>query len=133
MTVVKLKNSYSQRSDKMTTHMIGKLLEVKPVEYTNKKTEKVTYSTDLTVMFDGIDEEGYRKVSVETVNVDEEYYDDLKDSLDKYIALAYHSSIDQWGQKFYADRTMPVLLLEKNPLDYSKFKRTKKSAETSKS
>jgi len=109
----------------MTTHMIGQLLEVKPVEYTNKKTEKVTYSTDLTVMFDGIDEEGFRKVSVETVNVDEEYYNDLKESIGSYIDLAYHSSIDQWGQKFYADRSMPVLTLDKNPLDYTKFKRAK--------
>lgn len=110
----------------MNTHLIGQLLEVKPVEYTNKKTEKVTYSTDLTIMFDGVDEEGFRKVSVETVNTDEEYYDELKDNIGKYVAIAYHSSIDQWGQKFYADRSMPVLLLDKNPLDYSKFKREKK-------
>jgi len=112
----------------MTTHMIGQLLEVKPVEYTNKKTEKVTYSTDLTVMFDGIDEEGFRKVSVETVNVDEEYYDDLKESISSYIALPYYYTIDQWGPKFYPDRSMPVLTLDKNPLDYSKFKRTKSTA-----
>ncbi|WP_324170983.1 hypothetical protein [Sulfurimonas sp.] len=109
----------------MTTHLIGQLLEVKPSEYTNKKTDKVSYSTDLTVMFDGIDEEGFRKVSVETVNTDEEYYEELKGSIGKFIALAYHSSIDQWGQKFYADRSMAVLTLDKNPLDYSKFKRTK--------
>ena len=116
----------------MTTHLIGQLLEVKPSEYTNKKTEKVTYSTDLTVMFDGIDEEGFRKVSVETVNVDEEYYDELKDNKGKYIALAYHSSIDQWGQKFYADRSMAVLTLDKNPLDYSEFKRTPSTDKTEK-
>lgn len=109
----------------MTTHLIGQLLEVKPVEYTNKKTEKVAYSTDLTVMFDGIDEEGFRKVSVETVNVDEEYYDELKDNRGKYIALAYHSSIDQWGQKFYPDKSMAVLVLDANPLDYSKYDKSK--------
>ena len=111
----------------MTTHLIGQLLEVKPAEYTNKKTEKVQYSTDITIMFDGIDEEGYRKVSVETVNVDQEYYDILKNDKGKYIALAYHSSIDQWGQKFYPDKTMSVLLLDKNPLDYSKDKRLPKT------
>ena len=65
----------------MTTHMIGKLLEVKPIEITDRKTEKVKYSTDLTIMFDGIDEEGFRKVSVETVNTDEEYYDDLHNKI----------------------------------------------------
>ena len=110
----------------MTTHMIGQLLEVKPIEMTDRKTEKVKYSTDLTVMFDGIDEEGFRKVSVETINVDEEYYDELKDKIGKTIAIAYLSKTDQWGTKFYADRSMPVLELEKNPLDYSKFKRTEK-------
>ena len=116
----------------MTTHLIGRLLEVKPIEMTDKKTEKVKYSTDLTIMFDGIDEEGYRKVSVETVNTDEEYYDELKDSIGKIVALAYLSKVDQWGTKFYADRTMPVLLLGNNPLDYSKFKRDAKGTKTSK-
>jgi len=109
----------------MTTHLIGQLLEVKPIETVDRKTEKVKYSTDLTVMFDGIDEEGFRKVSVETINTDEEYYDELKDKIGSVIALAYASKVDQWGIKFYPDRTMPVLVLDKNPLDYSKFKRTK--------
>ncbi|MEN4046989.1 hypothetical protein [Sulfurimonas sp. NWX367] len=111
----------------MTTHMIGQLLEVKPIEMVDRKTEKVKYSTDLTVMFDGIDEEGFRKVSVETVNVDEEYYDELKEKIGKTIAIAYTAKVDQWGVKFYADRSMPVLELEKNPLDYSKFKRKEQS------
>ena len=109
----------------MTTHLIGQLLEVKPIEITDRKTEKVKYSTDLTIMFDGIDEDGFRKVSVETVNTDEEYYDDLKDKIGSVIALAYASKIDQWGTKFYPDRSMPVMVLEKNPLDYTKFKRVK--------
>ena len=110
----------------MTTHFIGQLLEIKPIETTDRKTDKTKYSTDLTVMFDGIDEEGYRKVSVETINVDEEYYDELKDKIGKVIALAYTSKVSQYGVSFYPDRTMPVLVLEKNPLDYTKFKRTDK-------
>ena len=36
------------------------------------------------------------------------------------------SKTDQWGTKFYADRSMPVLTLDKNPLDYSNFKKSKK-------
>jgi hypothetical protein len=111
----------------MTTHLIGQLLEVKPIEMEDRKTGKIKYSTDLTIMFDGIDEEGYRKVSVETVNVDEEYYDDLKDKIGKTVAIAYTAKVDQWGVKFYADRSMPVLELDKNPLDYSKYKRTESS------
>ena len=108
----------------MTTHLIGQLLEVKPIEIEDRKTGKIKYSTDITIMFDGVDEEGFRKVSVETVNVDEDYYDDLKDKISKYVAIAYTAKTDQWGTKFYPDRTMPVLELDKNPLDYSKFKRT---------
>jgi len=34
----------------MTTHLIGQLMEVKPTEYTDKKTDKVSYNTELTVM-----------------------------------------------------------------------------------
>ncbi len=116
----------------MTTHLIGQLLEVKPIEMTDRKTEKVKYSTDLTIMFDGIDEEGFRKVSVETVNTDEEYYDELKDNIGKVVALAYTAKVDQWGTKFYADRSMPVLLLDANPLDYSKFKRDKNAPKDTK-
>jgi len=112
----------------MTTHMIGQLLEVKPIEMTDRKTEKVKYSTDLTVMFDGIDEEGFRKVSVETINVDEEYYDELKDLQNKTVAIAYVSKTSQYGTTFYPDRSMPVMVLDKNPLDYTKFKREKKSS-----
>jgi len=108
----------------MTTHLIGQLLEVKPIEMEDRKTGKMKYSTDLTIMFDGLDEEGYRKVSVETVNVDEEYYDKLKDKIGKTVAIAYTAKTDQWGTKFYADKSMPVLELDKNPFDYSQFKRT---------
>jgi len=110
----------------MTTHLIGQLLEVKPKEYEDKKSGKINYSTDLTVMFDGVDEEGYRKVSVETVTVDEEYYNELKNKIGSIIALAYFSESNQYGVRFYPDRTMPVLVLDKNPLDYSKFKKIDK-------
>ena len=109
----------------MTTHFIGQLLEIKPIEHTDRQTQKVKYSTDITVMFDGIDEDGFRKVSVETINVDEEYYEELKDKIGKVIALAYTSKVSQYGVSFYPDRTMPVLVLDKNPLDYSRFKREK--------
>lgn len=107
----------------MTTHMIGQLLEVKPKEYLDKKTNKIDYSTDITVMFDGVDEEGYRKVSVETINVEEEYQEELTPLIGKTVAIAYFSTTDQWGTKFYPDRSMPVMVLDKNPFDYSKFKR----------
>jgi len=112
----------------MTTHFIGQLLEVKPIETTDRKTDKIKYSTDITVLFEGIDEEGYKKISAETINVDEEYYDDLKDKIGKVIALAYTSKVSQYGVSFYPDRSMPVLVLEKNPLDYSKYKRDAKGA-----
>ena len=110
----------------MTTHFIGQLLEVKPIETTDRKTDKTKYSTDITVLFEGIDEEGYRNVSAEKINVDEEYYDELKDKIGKIIAIAYTSKVSQYGVSFYPDRSMPVLVLEKNPLDYSKYKRADK-------
>lgn len=115
-----------------TTHMIGALMEVKPTEYTDKKTDKTIYGTELTVMFQGLDEEGYKKISVETIGTDEEYYDILKDKIGTYVALPYLIKIDQYGLKAYPDRSMPVLTLEKNPLDYSKYERNKQVKEVKK-
>ena len=107
----------------MTTHLIGQLVEVKPIEKEDYKTNKVKYSTDLTIMFDGLDEDGYRKVSVETINVDADYREQLEDKIGKTIALAYNTMIAKSGTYTYPDSTMPVLVLDKNPLDYSKFKK----------
>ncbi|QFR43616.1 hypothetical protein [Sulfurimonas xiamenensis] len=110
-----------------TLHMIGTLMEVKPTEYEDKKTGKMNYNTELTVMFNGVDEEGYKKISVETISTDEEYYDDLKEKIGFTVSLPYVMKIDQYGVKVYPDRSMPVLVLEKNPLDYSKFERKSKT------
>lgn len=113
-----------------TLHMIGTLMEVKPTEYEDKKTGKMNYNTELTVMFNGVDEEGYKKISVETISTDEEYYDDLKEKIGSTVSLPYVMKIDQYGVKVYPDRTMPVLVLDKNPLDYSKFEKTRPSKKT---
>jgi hypothetical protein len=108
-----------------TLHMIGTLMEVKPTEYEDKKSGKMNYSTELTVMFNGVDEDGYKKISVETISTDQEYYDDLKEKIGSTVSLPYVMKNDQYGVKVYPDRSMPVLVLEKNPLDYSKFERNK--------
>lgn len=108
-----------------TLHLIGTLMEVKPTEYEDKKTGKINYNTELTVMFNGIDEEGYKKISVETITTDEEYYDLLKDKIGSTVSLPYVVKNDQYGVKAYPDRSMPVLTLEKNPLDYSKYEKAK--------
>ncbi|MCK9546823.1 MAG: hypothetical protein M0Q25_08990 [Sulfurospirillaceae bacterium] len=113
-----------------TLHMIGTLMEVKPTEYEDKKTGKMNYNTELTVMFNGVDEEGYKKISVETISTDEEYYDDLKEKIGSTVSLPYVMKIDQYGVKVYPDRTMPVLVLDKNPLDYSKFEKIRPSKKT---
>jgi hypothetical protein len=116
----------------MTLHMIGTLMEVKPTEYTDKKTDKTTYGTELTVMFNGLDEEGYKKISVESIICDEEYYDMLKEKISSSVALPYTVKNDQYGVKVYPDRSMPVLTLEKNPLDYSKYEKNRQVKEVKK-
>ena len=107
----------------MNLFLIGQLLEVKPIEQTDKKTDRVKYSTDLTVLFQGFDEEGYKKISAETINVDEEYYKELKPHIGKYVAIAYHSETNQWGTRTYPDRSMPVMTMDKSPFDFSEFER----------
>lgn len=112
----------------MTTHMIGRLEEVKPTEYEDKKTGKMSYGTELTVMFNGIDEQGYKKISVETVSVDEDYYSELNEKIGQIVALPYVIKVDQYGVKAYPDKSMPVLTLATNPLDYSKYERVRKAS-----
>jgi len=107
----------------MTTHLIGTLMEVKPTEYEDKKTSKITYNTELTVMFNGLDEEGYKKITVETVSMDEEYYNQLSEKVGSTVAIPYLIKVSQYGVSAYADKSMPVLELEKNPLDYTKYER----------
>lgn len=107
----------------MTLQLIGQLLEVKPTEQINKLNQKVTYGTDITIMFDGLDEEGFRKVTVETINVDEEYYEKLHDKKSSTILVSYTILHGAKGTYVFPDKSMPVLVLDKNPLDYSSFKR----------
>jgi len=108
----------------MTTYLLGQLLEVKPIEMQDKKTQKTIYSTDITVLFEGIDEEGYKKVSAETINVDETMYDSLKEFIGKYVAIAYRTINAKSGTYTFPDNTMPVMTMEKSPLDFTPFKRT---------
>jgi len=110
----------------MILHLIGQLIEVKPTEYEDKKTGKVNYGTEITVLFEGVDEEGYKKVTAEAINVDEEDYDRLVDKKGKTVAIAYTVMTGKNGTYFYPDRSMPVLVLEKNPLDYSAYIRSQK-------
>jgi len=109
----------------MTTHFIGRLLEVRPSEIKDSKTDKIKYSTELTVMFEGITEDGYLKPSVESIYAEEEDYDIFKDKKGSYVAIPYNLSVNQWGMKWNYDKSMPVLELASNPLNYSKFDRTK--------
>ncbi len=110
----------------MITHLIGQLMEVKPTEVEDKKTGRVKHGTEITVLFEGVDEEGYKKFTAEAINLDEEDFDRLKDKIGKTVAIAYQSRTSQYGTYIYPDRTMPVLVLEKNPLDYSSYIRDQK-------
>lgn len=112
----------------MTTHFIGQLLEVRPVETIDKKTDKVKYSTELTVMFEGITEDGYLKPSIDSIYADEEDYDIFKDKKGQMVAIPYACTVSQYGQRYYFDKSMPVLSLKENPLDYSQYQRSKRSS-----
>jgi len=114
----------------MTLQLIGQLMEVKPTEQTNKSTGKVSYNTEIQVMFDGIDEEGYKKLTVEAIQLDEEYTDTLQDKIGSYIAVSYNIMQTPKGTYVFPDKSMPVLELDKNPLDYSKYARKHQSVKS---
>lgn len=112
----------------ITTHFIGQLLEVRPVETEDKKTGKFNHSTELTVMYEGITEDGYLKPSIDTIRVDEEDFETFRDKIGKVVAIPYVNDTNQYGQRYYFDKAMPVLILDKTPLDYTQYKKTKAAA-----
>ena len=108
-------------------HMIGQLMEVRPNEYKNKEGKTIE-QTEITVLFTGLSEDGYRKVSADTVLTDgHEDVDILRPLIGKYVCIPYVYSLTEFGGKAQVsckvDRSMPVLTFEKNPLDYSKYER----------
>ena len=107
----------------MTTHFIGQILEVKPYTRTDKKTKKEEEQTQVTVMFDGYDEGGYRVPSIETITVAEHWFDDLRINKGKFVAIAYRTINTQNGTYTFPDQDIAPLFLEKNPLNYDEYKR----------
>jgi hypothetical protein len=116
----------------MTLQLIGQLMEVKPTEREDKFTKKVTYATEIQVMFNGIDEEGYKKMTLETISLDEDYADKLGDKIGSTIAVSYNVMHTAKGTYVFPDTSMPVLELEKNPLDYSAYARKVQSPKSAK-
>jgi hypothetical protein len=108
-------------------HMFGKLDEVKPVEHKNKNTGKIEYSTQLTVEFIAYDEKGYKVKSVENIQVDEDEFDRFDAHIDKYIMVTHKIINAKSGTFIFPDVDMPILTFDKNPLDYSAFKRPARS------
>jgi len=103
--------------------MIGQLMEVRPNEYKNKDGKTVE-QTELTVLFSGMSEDGYKKISADVVLIEgHEDVDILRPHIGKFVAIPYIYSIDAFGVKCQFDRKMPVLTFDKNPLDYTKYER----------
>ena len=104
-----------------TLLLIGQIYEVDATEYEDKKTGKVKYGTEVQIEFEGLTDEGKRRKTVESISLDEEYFDVLHNKIGKYAAIHYISKNDQYGLKLYPDKKMPVLTFDTNPLDYSPF------------
>lgn len=107
--------------------MIGKLDEVKPTEHKNKNTGKIEYSTQLTIEFVGIDLKGYKAKTVESIQVDEDEFDRFNDLIDKYVLVTFKIIKAKTDTYIFPDSEMPILTFDKNPLDYSSFKRPARS------
>ena len=107
----------------VSLHMIGQLMEVRPNEYKNKEGKTVE-QTEITVLFTGLSEDGYKKISADTVLLEgQEDVDILSPLIGKFVAIPYSLEVSEYGSKCRVDRTMPVLTFDKNPLDYSKYER----------
>lgn len=110
----------------MLLHNIGKLLGARPLERKNKSTGKIDTYVEATILFEAIDEKGEKRFSPENVSLDyEDYYDDLKDAIGKYVCITYVTITTSSGAMFFPDADMPILVFDKCPLDYSKYDRSK--------
>lgn len=115
----------------MLLHNIGKLLGARPLERANKKTGKIENFVEATVMFEAIDEKGESRFSTENVQLDyDDYFDELKSSIGKYICITYVTISTPNGAMFFPDADMPIIFFEKCPLDYSKYDRSKTSVKS---
>ena len=112
------------------THFIGTLMEVRPIQTKTKKNNDWIDidKTELTVMFNGITEDGYLMPRVETVMLEEEDYDLFVDKKSLVVAIPFISIPHGDGFKFKFYSELPVLTFDKNPLDYSKYQRKNDSA-----
>ncbi len=107
--------------------LIGKLDEVKPTEHKNKNTGKIEYATQLTVEFSAYDEKGYRVKTVENIQVEEDEQERFDGLIDQYLCITYKIINAKTGTFIFPDPDMPILSFDKNPLDYSSFKRSVRS------
>ena len=107
----------------MTSFFIGQILEVKPTERMDKNTRTKVFNTEVTVMFDGYDEEGYRVPSIENAQLADHQYDLLKDKLGKFIAIPYMTIHTKQGTYTFPNDAIAPLVLDSNPVDYDSFKR----------
>jgi len=117
----------------MLLHNIGKLLGARPLERANKKTGKIENFVEATVMFEAKDEKGESRFSTENIQLDyDDYFDELKASISKYVCITYVTISTPSGAMFFPDQDMPVLVFDKNPLDYSKYDRSSKQIQEKK-
>ena len=103
--------------------LIGKVDEVKPTEHKNKNTGKVEYATQVTIEFEAYDEKGYKVKTVENIQVEEDEQERFEDLIEKYVCVTFKIINAKTGTFIFPDPDMPILNFDKNPLDYSSFKR----------
>ncbi|NOQ29931.1 MAG: hypothetical protein GQ570_02285 [Helicobacteraceae bacterium] len=99
----------------MIYFFIGQIMEVKPTEREDKTTRKITYNTEVTVLADGYDEEGFRKMSLENAQIAEHHYDVLKDQIGKFVAIPYIKLSTKNGLYVFPDDSLAPIVMDKNP------------------
>jgi hypothetical protein len=111
----------------MTTFFIGQILEVKAGEREDKKKRETIHFTEVTVMCTAYDEEGYLAPSLERIQIADHHFDVLRDKIQKFIAVPYRTINTQNGTYTFPDSEIAPVILDTNPIDYSTYKRDKKS------
>lgn len=104
----------------MTTFFVGKVDEVRPINRKDKATGAITTLTQVTLTFEGKDNEGYLVKSTENITFDVNALGGLQQAKGKYLVIPYTTINTKGGTYTFPDDNLDFIISDKNPLDIKK-------------
>lgn len=99
----------------MYTYLIGKVDEVRPLSRIDKKSGEVLNSIDVTITFEGRDNQGYLIKSTETINYDFSFKSKFDAVKGKFIGVPYRYLNTRTGSYMFPDDNLNFEVFETSP------------------